>query len=313
MKYEVFTNTLKNIKKMSKTVFIAFLLLAGWSMNGQTLTNPGFENWTTSSGYAPDTVPTNWWPFYCNTVKQTTDAYQGAFATKIQGFFACGIAPGILVNGQAPLSYGNLMESGTPFNTKPATFSGYYKYNDQGTGDSAEVTVILKRYNATTQQRDTIAYSTKALPASSSYTMFTVNIIDLLPGVTPDSIVIMFNSSKYNSWNDSTWELPILYIDRINMPEAPNGIAEIGNPIFQSLVFPNPFSGSTTLRIDATNEQLESAQLVIVDMTGREVMRLENITDNVIIIEQGQLSIGNYIYHVYGKNQVLTKGKICIQ
>ena len=144
---------------MSK-ILIAFLLLAGFSINAQTLTNPNFENWGTGSMYS-DTLPTNWWPFSCNTIHQTTDSYQGNYATKIQGWFACGIAPGIMVNGQAPLNYGEFMEAGTPFTSKPAIFSGYYKYTDVTAGDSAEVTVILKRYNTVTMERDTISYSTK--------------------------------------------------------------------------------------------------------------------------------------------------------
>lgn len=154
-----------------KKVIIAFLLLASFGTNAQTLTNPNFESWGTTASYYTDTLPNNWWPFYCNTVKQTTDSYQGTYATKIQGWFACGIAPGVLVNGQAPLDYGDFIQSGTPFATKPASISGYYKYNDQGTGDSAEVTIVLKHYNTTLMKRDTIAYSTKTLPAASSYSL----------------------------------------------------------------------------------------------------------------------------------------------
>ena len=296
-----------------KKIVIAFLLLAGLSMNGQTITNPGFESWTTTSSYAPDTVPTNWWPLYCNTVKQTTDAYQGAYATRIQGWFACGIAPGVMVNGQAPLDYGSFMESGTPFTSKPSTFSGYYKYNDQGTGDSAEVTVVLKHYNTLTMSRDTVAYAVKALPATSGYTMFTVNINDLMPGVTPDSIIIMFNSSKYYMWNDSTWELPALYIDRINMPETPMAITENTNSLLLSSIFPNPFTGSASLVIDADFEQLESAIVSIFDMSGKKVMEIGNLSSNKVLIEQGSLSKGNYIYRVNSLNTLLSKGKFIVQ
>jgi len=299
--------------EIMKKLLIAFLLLAGLSMNGQTLTNPGFESWTITSTYAPDTVPTNWWPFYCNTVKQTTDAYQGTYATKIQGWFACGIAPGIMVNGQAPLDYGSFMESGTPFTSKPSTFSGYYKYNDQGKGDSAEVTVVLKHYNTLTMTRDTVAYSVKTLPATASYTMFTVNINDLMPGVTPDSIIIMFNSSKYYMWNDSTGELPSLYIDRINMPETPMSIIESENPLLSSSVFPNPFTGSASLVIDANFEQLESAIVNIFDMSGKKVMEIKDLRSNKVLIEQGTLSQGNYMYQVNNSNTMLSQGKFVVQ
>lgn len=296
-----------------KKLLIAFLLLAGLSMNGQTLTNPGFENWTTSSTYGTDTVPTNWWPFFCNTVKQTTDAYQGTYATTVQGWFACGIAPGVLVNGQAPTNYGSFMESGTPFTSKPTTFSGFYKYNDQGTGDSAEVTVVLKHYNTTTMQRDTIAYSVKTLPATTGYTMFTVNINDLMPGVMPDSIIIMFNSSKYNMWEETTMALPILYIDRINMPETPMSITEQSNSLFTSSVYPNPFSGSATLLIDADLSKLESVMLTIFDVNGKKVMDLGKISSNRVEIQQQNLSKGSYFYQITEKNELISQGKFIVQ
>ncbi len=218
-----------------------------------------------------------------------------------------------MVNGQPPLDYGSFMESGTPFTSKPTTFSGFYKYNDQGTGDSAEVTVVLKRYNTLTMSRDTVAYSVKTLPATASYTSFTVNINDLMPGVTPDSIIIMFNSSKYYMWNDSTWELPTLYIDRINIPETPMSIIENANSLLSSTVFPNPFTGSATLVIDTNFEQLESAIVSIFDMSGKKVIEIGNLTSNKVIIEEGTLSKGNYIYQVNSFNSILSKGKFIIQ
>ena len=161
--------------------------------------------------------------------------------------------------------------------------------------------------------RDTVAYSVKTLPATASYTSFTVNINDLMPGVTPDSIIIMFNSSKYYMWNDSTWELPTLYIDRINIPETPMSIIENANSLLSSTVFPNPFTGSATLVIDTNFEQLESAIVSIFDMSGKKVIEIGNLTSNKVIIEEGTLSKGNYIYQVNSFNSILSKGKFIIQ
>ena len=198
-----------------KKIMIAFLLLAGFSTNAQTLANPNFESWATTASYYTDTLPSNWWPFYCNTVKQTTDSYQGTYATKIQGWFACGIAPGVLVNGQAPVDYGDFIQSGTPFTTKPTSIAGYYKYNDQGTGDSAEVTIVLKRYNTTLMKRDTIAYSTKTLPATSSYALFTLNIADLMPGEDVLRFTRITESSLYN-WGEFDLFRKIIIIEDLD-------------------------------------------------------------------------------------------------
>lgn len=289
------------------------MLLTGLSSYTQTLTNPNFENWGPGTTYYTDTLPSNWWPFSCNTIKQTTDSYQGAYATKIQGWFSCGIAPGIMVNGQEPLNYGEFIESGTPFSSKPATISGYYKYTDVTTGDSAEVTIVLKRYNSTSMKRDTIAFSTKTLPATAVYSLFTVNITDLMPGVMPDSIIIMFNSSKYTMWDPVTMALPVLYIDRINMPETPMSIIELENSILQSTVFPNPFSGSSTLEIEADMSQLENATVQIFDVNGKKAMDMGTISSNKILIQQQNLSKGSYFYRVNNGKHLLSQGKFVVQ
>jgi hypothetical protein len=38
-----------------------------------------------------------------------------------------------------------------------------------------------------------MAYGSKTLAATASYASYTVDIMDLLPGLSPDSIIIIFN------------------------------------------------------------------------------------------------------------------------
>ncbi len=298
-------------------ILSTLLLLAAFGSKAQTLSNPNFESWgtgsTVSTTYYTDTLPTNWWPFYCNTVHQTTDSYQGIYASKIQGWFACGIAPGIMVNGKEPINYGEFIESGTPFTTKPSSISGYYKYTDVTMGDSAEVTIILKRYNSVTMKRDTIAYSTQTLPASATYSLYTVNIIDLMPGVMPDSIIIMFNSSKYYMFDPITMALPALYIDRIAMPETPMSIADNQILLMESSVYPNPFSESATLVMDAGISQFEHPSVQIYDLSGKKVMDLGVITSKEVVFNQGNLSKGSYFYQVSNGNALISQGKFIVQ
>ncbi|MBA3970657.1 MAG: T9SS type A sorting domain-containing protein [Bacteroidetes bacterium] len=296
-----------------KKILTILALIVAFGLNSQTLTNPNFESWGTSTTYYTDTLPNNWWPFYCNTVRPTTDSYQGTYATRIQGWFACGIAPGVLVNGQAPVDYGNYIESGTPFTSKPAAISGFYKYTDVTAGDSAEVTVILKRFNTFSMKRDTIAFSTKTLPPSASYSLFTVNLTDLMPGVMPDSIIIMFNSSKYYMFDMTTMALPALYIDRIVLPETPTGITENNNVLIGSVISPNPFSGEATLAIDADLSLYEKVSLQIFDTQGKKVMEIGNITTNIVTIHPEHLAKGSYVYCLSGNSALISKGKFIIQ
>lgn len=296
-----------------RTIFIILILLASLSIKSQTLTNPNFENWGVSSTYYTDTLPVNWWPFYCNTIHPTTDSYQGTYATKIQGWFACGIAPGVMVNGQPPVNYGEFMESGTPFTSKPGSVSGYYKYTDVTAGDSAEVTIILKRYNSVTMKRDTIAYATKALPPSSTYSMYTVNLNDLLPGVSPDSIIIMFNSSKYYLFDMITMALPVLYIDRIMMPEAPLGMEENSTILVESGIYPNPFSENAELKIEGEFSKYGDVSADVFDVTGKKVLNYDKISSNTLTLNKNRLSKGTYTYQVRNNKNLISRGKFIIQ
>lgn len=287
-------------------------MMTGISLSAQTFPNAGFESWSVAGSYSSDTLPSQWWSMYCNTTHQSSDAYQGDYATRIQGYFSCGIAQGIMVNGQKPANYYNIIESGTPFTAKPVSISGFYKYTDAEPGDSAEVTVILKKYNTATQRRDTVGLGTAALAAAGGYTSFTVSINYLLPAETPDSIIIMFNSSKYNLVNTSTWTLPNLYIDRIALSQSASvaGITEDPAGLFQATVYPNPFSGSATVSVEGDLSKVSGLRLDVFDASGRKVWS-GNVDQNTVILSE--IAKGNYMYTLGSKDKQFSAGKIIVQ
>ena len=292
-----------------KTKLLTLLMIIGYGLTAQTLTNPNFENWTTQDCGVPS--PTGWWSYYC-TANQTTDAFQGTYASKIQGFMSCGTLPGMMINGKEPASY-NLMDAGTPFTTKPNTFSGYYKFTNVSSGDSAEVTVILKKYNTILMRQDTVAYGITTLAASQNYTLFTVNIKDMAPGIMPDSIITIFNSSKYFMVDTTTGTLPILYVDRIIVPETveSTGIEENNTTLLESSIYPNPFTEKTTITIKGDISKFENLSITIFDELGKQVKTIKNIT-TTIDINRDDLSTGNYFYQVSNNKTVISKGKIII-
>jgi hypothetical protein len=294
-----------------KKIFIGLMMMTGISLSAQTLSNPGFENWTTGSSYAPDTVPNNWYAMFCYTAHQTTDAYQGTYATRLQGYFACGIAPGILVNGTQPAGYGNIIEGGTPFNSRPAAISGYYKYTEVAEGDSAEVTVILKKFNHFTMRHDTIGLGIQPLAAAAAYTMFTVNMNYFHPTESPDSIIIMFNSSKHYMWDQVTMALPSLYIDRIILPQVSiAGVDENNNALLTSVVYPNPSNGNLTIEIKGDLSSFKKLQLTVFDVKGEKVTG-KRITENITGMDG--LAAGQYIYRISDADTLLSTGKMTVQ
>ena len=298
-----------------KKLISCFYLMGTLVLGAQTLSNPSFETWGSPAEYAADTVPNQWWTMYCNSSHQTTDAFQGIYATRLQGTFLCGIAPGILVNGTKPVNYMNMIESGSPFTSKPSAIGGFYKYTEVTTDDSAEVTIILKKYNIYTLQRDTVGIGYSAMAAASGYTSFNVNINYLMPTETPDSMIIMFNSSKYMHFDPVTMALPNLYIDRIGLPETANGIEPINDycgTTHPSVVFPNPMIETGTLLIKGDITTFQTFDLRIFDVSGKLVRQESISAKSTMDISRTGLLSGTYLYTIRSGNTHVTSGKFLI-
>ena len=136
------------------------------------------------------------------TTTKTTDAQNGTFAAKMTTVLALGlISGGSIFAGEFELDLGNPANSallGVPFSERPIGLKGYYKYLPVG-GDSANIMVVLTKFNASSGRRDTIAYG--AMPEKSAvdtYTEFNLTLDYNYPmgTATPDTIVVNFTSSK---------------------------------------------------------------------------------------------------------------------
>jgi hypothetical protein len=76
------------------------------------------------------------------------------------------------------------------------------------------------------------------------------------------------------------------------------------------MVYPNPAKESAVFQVSDAYEG--NFNLVIKDMTGREVFRKENISGNRYQLSSRQLSSGVLMYSVYNNEKELGKGKIII-
>lgn len=76
------------------------------------------------------------------------------------------------------------------------------------------------------------------------------------------------------------------------------------------LVFPNPFSTSTTIVVP---QELKNAELIVYDTFDKKVKQLKNIsTKNIQLSSEGLLN-GVYFYNVVQDNKMLYKGKFIIE
>jgi hypothetical protein len=177
--------------KLHLLAFFVFPIL-GFSQ----LLNGGMENYTLTPS---DTVPTDWTAdtYWSTAVGKSTDAHSGNYSFAINTWYS--YSPGRFVNGDgSSLSLlFDWMYAGTPSTTKYSQLSGWYKYIDTVYNDSAIVKVLLKKWNTAQNKIDSVALGEAKLPFADVWTNFTVNINDLAPGVSPDSVVVFFMSFDY--------------------------------------------------------------------------------------------------------------------
>jgi len=76
------------------------------------------------------------------------------------------------------------------------------------------------------------------------------------------------------------------------------------------VVYPNPFTDITTLSF---SEPLLKASLIIYDIFGKEVKRLENLNGKEITISRNGLSKGMYFFRVVEGNTIVGKGKMIVE
>jgi len=269
----------------------------------QTIFNPGFEDWDVTMG---DTVQQNW-STSGNGAGQSSDSYSGGFAAVVWNWYS--YAQGILVNGNDQSMF-NIIQAGTPVSGKPTKLSGFYKYEDVTVpGDSAQVIVILKKYNTTLNQIDTVGYAEKLLGSASSYTPFQVDITDMQPGIMPDSIVIAFYSSV-GAFCQVDPNCSYLFIDDLAL-DIQTGIIDIDELFRPIKIYPNPFSTSTTLEFENKND--EKQILTIYNSTGALVRKIDNITNGSVRIERENLKSGLYFFQLTNTTKRVGSGKITIE
>ena len=238
-------------------VFILLTFNVAFICKAQKIVNPTFEAWTSSGKPLPFAweEPTGWKSINASTeftfagVKRTTDAHSDSFACKIQSVNISGGWPSILCNGNPNYS-GEIFSSpsldiisgGTPIDYKPKFLQGYYKFSNSPL-DSGYAVVILKKYNVTANKIDTVGIGHALFAESLSFNAFEIEIEDLMPSTTPDSIVIAFYSSNPANPKAPDFTKTGLIVDDLKLVQTPLSIPKVKVKTQLLSIYPNPSTG----------------------------------------------------------------------
>lgn len=286
------------------------------------LPNSSFENWTidtdgtdsligwTSSNSAYNGSVPQW-------LYQSATPYSGTSAAQINsvgfGFISAPIN-GILVNGDAfiefslsPQDHYYRSGGGSPVTGKPASLTGYYKY-EVAQQDQALGLVVLFKYNTVTGVRDTIGKGSMIFQPSSSWQPFTINITDMQPLVMPDSVLTVFWAS--DTANPSAYQA--LYLDEFTLDMttgAKDAVMEM-----ETKIFPNPSAGEAWISFAMPAKG--AATLKVYDAQGREAAVIFNdelaAGRHSIPLNTAMLNSGLYYYTLTAGNAT-GSGKLVVK
>ena len=275
--------------------------------------NPGFENWTTTGGYAN---PNGW--NSANSQETALGTYGCVKATGANakvGSAAVELitqneiivtAPGIVTTGTIPTSSTGSITGGIAYTLRPDSIVGWYKYTPQGT-DNCFAAFYL--FGSAANNADTVAeasFSTAAGIKTANYTRFSAPLKYRNSDPVVNSIWLLSSS---NGTSGATVGSSAYFDELAVIINSTTGIANQVNTGNNITVSPNPASD----HIIVMENLHSSATLAIYDITGRKIseQKLDNGSNT---IDVKSLTNGIYIYTVVGENNNSVKtGKLIIQ
>jgi hypothetical protein len=303
---------------MKKLLSILILSSAAFCY-AQNVPNGGFENWQTftNSGSSVQ-IPQHWWtldvlaaafnPTYTgqSTVK-TTQSHSGNYAILFQTAINSGdTVNGFIFSSDSVGSFG--LSHGFACSSRPSALSGYYKLNLTG-GDSAGILLFMSKWNG--NHRDTLVNKTFVFSTNiSSYTQFNIPIT-YSSSQFPDSAIIEVGiigpAGKVSHVGTQ------LFLDDLTFSgSVPAGIKEINSDNELISFYPNPFSDKAVVDINNT-VNLNNTRLVIYDITGKEVKKIDQIHSRQVTISRDKLESGVYFYKLFNDQIVTANGKFILE
>ena len=92
--------------------------------------------------------------------------------------------------------------------------------------------------------------------------------------------------------------------------ESPTATEEVYNPLEAIEVYPNPMNAQSTFLLP---EGIGKVDFNLFNLLGQPIRRIENIDDQSILLERGDLTSGMYLYRIEDKNGRFVSGKIMVE
>lgn len=267
--------------------------------------NSGFGNMN-PAGWASATAVA------AGTCVQDSMHHSGTFSAKITtknsglSTLSGGLVPdvsGIMLTGIInPFNTNHPVITGYPFTSREDSLGFYAKYSPVGT-DSAFVSVVMTKFNTTTNKRDTIGFGIQQIGANSNFEL-KYCIINYNTALSPDTAIIVVSSSQLVGAQVGS----MLWVDDFAWGLNTVGIQKQANNATISL-YPMPANNEFAINF-STLKDVNSVE--IIDLSGRTVQTFK-ANNQIENYSTQNINSGLYSYQVRdSKSNVLAKGKLSI-
>ena len=265
------------------------------------ITNASFETWTAHTGY---NTPNGWG----NTDSLTSLAgvYNcekgtggstggGSYYLKLTSkTVLTAVIPGVAVTGSISLSgttYG--VSGGFANTTRPQNLTGSWQYQASG-ADHAQIIVLLSKWNTTLGRKDTVSFTTYAVPGlpTTQTTWATFSIpLTYRDGKYPDTGMILVSSSAATPVAGS-----YIYLDNLAFSgTVASGVGQVAEHP-ETIIYPNPAKDNTNISYySLVNGNIN---IYVADIAGHTIKNMTASVvsgNNNIPLEISGLNKGSYI------------------
>ena len=187
-------------------------------------------------------------------------------------------------------------------NSRPSKLKGFYKYEenfiqygDEQIIDTAEVVVVLTKWNAALAKKDTVGFGKfSTYTATSAYKEFVVNV-EYFSAEMPDSITILLDPSIIGRDPDHDFQtladggISLFTVDNLSLEEEITaGIDDVQKQT-EVVVHPNPAKNQL-------NFSNISGEGIIYDLTGKKVSQFT--LNNGGALDIAHLNVGLFIVKI---------------
>ncbi len=228
-------------------------------------------------------------------------------AVKVPGVAVSGANSTITIN---PVTNQFSFSGGYPFTDRPDSLKGYMGYMAGAGTDTASIAVVLSKWNAGLNKRDTVAIAVRKINLPRAFGPF-ADTLHYFTATPPDTCMIVIMSSTSFQAIDLT---SMLYVDDLSFAgidntqfPSPSGIGSTDNKTTLT-VFPNPAGNSLTI---ASNASVGS-KVVFVNLLGQPVKTVL-LSSKEQRVDVADLQNGVYVYELINREGIQeNSGRIVI-